>query len=360
MTEEKYLATPLDEIPNIVGKLRQHFNKNAPFSYEFRIQQLQQLQKLIEENEKEILAVCAEYFKEDARFAVGFRLFPVKYDLGLMLTNLKEYMKPKSISQPFPMNVKIKKVYSVQGVVGIIAPWNFPVSLLLRPLIGAIAAGNCVVLKPSEVTDNVARLIAKLIPKYLDPKIVQVVCGGPKETNAMINAKLDLCMFTGSTFVGKLIMKACAEHLTPVILELGGKNPVFLDDKLDLKVVAKRIMYGRLLNCGQLCLSPEYVFVSKQNVNTLISELRQVLKEFYGDKIETTQRFSHIVNTNHFRRLKKIRDYYLLNDTESKKIVIGGPNDKEFFFKDNEKERFIPPMVLSNVDFEKDAIMAEE
>ena len=168
----------------------------------------------------------------------------VKYDCFDAIKNLTEWMQPIKKSQPFPFNLMWSSKLQPHplGVTAIIAPWNYPIQLLLRPLIGAIAAGNAVVLKPSEVTDKVARVIYEKLPQYIDTEMVRVVCGGAPETTALLKEKMDFVLFTGGGSIGKIVMSACSKHLTPCCLELGGKNPVILDDDIDLDTSIKRTL----------------------------------------------------------------------------------------------------------------------
>jgi len=217
-------------------------------------------------------------------------------------------------------------------------------------------------LKPSEITDGVARLTHKLIPKYLDSKLVRVVCGGANETSHLLKQKLDFVFFTGGPKIGKIIMKACAEQLVPCCLELGGKNPTIIDDNANLESTCKRIALARwAFNCGQVCLSPEYILCSKSKQNQIITTLRKHLISFFkNDKsLQSSQHYEHIVNEDHWKRLNNIRDYYLNNKQES--IAIGNENvDKDFGEHPDIKTRFMPPLVLKDVDFYNDKIMEDE
>ncbi len=174
-----------------------------------------------------------------------------------MLLELEEQLRPKSLSKPLAFLLdRIETRLVPLGVVLILAPWNYPFQLAIAPLIGAIAGGNTAVVKPSEISPAMASLLAEIIPKYLDPRVVQVVNGGIEESTRLLEQKFDLIFYTGSTQVGRIVMSAAAKHLTPVILELGGKSPVIVDSSVNVSIAAKRIMWGKLLNCGQTCIAP--------------------------------------------------------------------------------------------------------
>jgi aldehyde dehydrogenase (NAD+) len=219
------------------------------------------------------------------------------------------------------------------GVVLVIAPWNYPVQLLLSPLIGAIAAGNCAVLKPSEVTPTVSRLLATLVPRYLDPACVALVEGGVDETTALLRERFDHVFYTGNGAVAKVVMRAAAEHLTPVTLELGGKSPCIVDRNVDLEIAARRIVWGKFLNAGQTCIAPDYVLVHESRESELLDAMKRTLRAFYGDDPKKSPDYGRVVNERHHRRLA-----VLLKDGE---VVAGGEAD--------EATRFIAPTILRNV-----------
>ena len=253
----------------------------------------------------------------------------------------------------------------------IIAPWNFPIGLLIEPAIAAIAAGNSVILKPSEVTGKIGQLLGDLMPKYMDSSMIRVINGGVKETTELLKHKFDFIFYTGSNTVGKIIMSAASKHLTPVALELGGKNPVFMDDtitndiKLDpktgeqesnnLEIALKRIFWGRwLMNTGQICLAPEYIVISKKNTPLCVKYLQKFIKQWLVDnnedkQVEKSEHYGRIVNQRHFDRLNKIRQHYLKK--YPKHIVIGNENDDKPFERSlgqaDRDSRYMPPMVLN-------------
>jgi beta-apo-4'-carotenal oxygenase len=241
------------------------------------------------------------------------------------------------------MKMRVRK--DPVGTVLIIGPYNFPVQLLLAPFIGAIGAGCTAVVKPSELTPACAMVIKEMIEKRLDNDAFAVVNGGIPETTALMNEKWDKVFFTGSATVGKIIARKAAETLTPVVLELGGKNPAFVTKKANLALAARRLLWGKTLNAGQVCLSQNYILVDKDVVTTFIEHLKQAYREMFPNGAKASPDFARVVNQRHFFRLKK-----MLDDTKGK-IVMGGAMD--------ESELFIEPtaVLVNSVD---DSMMQEE
>eukprot|EP01099_Mayorella_cantabrigiensis_P007059 TRINITY_DN60_c0_g1_i3.p1 TRINITY_DN60_c0_g1~~TRINITY_DN60_c0_g1_i3.p1 ORF type:complete len:409 (-),score=107.38 TRINITY_DN60_c0_g1_i3:48-1274(-) len=223
------------------------------------------------------------------------------------------------------------------GVVLIIGAWNFPFMETLKPLVGAIAAGNCAVVKPSELSPVSATLIASLLPKYLDPEAFQVVNGGAEETSALLKEKFDFIMYTGNSTVGRIVMRAASEHLTPVALELGGKSPTVVDSGVNIPIVARRIVWGKFLNVGQVCIAPDYILVLKDVHDQLVAEMKKVVVEFFGSDPSVSPDYGRIVNQRHFNRLKAL----MPSAESSEKIVCGGQLD--------ENSLYIAPTIVDNV-----------
>ncbi|XP_062053706.1 aldehyde dehydrogenase family 3 member B2 isoform X1 [Lepus europaeus] len=229
------------------------------------------------------------------------------------------------------------------GLVLIIAPWNYPVNLTLIPLVGAIAAGNCVVLKPSEVSSSTEKVLAEVLPRYLDQSCFAVVLGGPEETGQLLEHRFDYILFTGSPHVGKIVMAAAAKHLTPVTLELGGKNPCYVDDNCDPQTVANRVAWFRYFNAGQTCMAPDYVLCSPETRERLLPALQSTITRFYGDDPQSSPNLGRIINQKHFRRLQALLG--------CGRVAIGGQSD--------ESQRYIAPTVLVDVQ-EAEPVMQEE
>ena len=231
------------------------------------------------------------------------------------------------------------------GVALVISPWNYPVQLLVEPLAAALAAGNCVVVKPSELAPSTSAVIARHLPNYLDPEAVVVVEGAVEETTALLDQRFDHIFFTGSTGVGKVVMAAAARHLTPVTLELGGKSPTIVAADADIGVAARRIVWGKLINAGQTCIAPDYLLVEDAVVDELIDRIRSTIRSFYGDDPAGSADLGRIVNERHFDRVCG------LVDGGGGTVVIGGGRDRT--------TRKIEPTVVLDPDLDS-PLMAEE
>jgi aldehyde dehydrogenase (NAD+) len=223
-------------------------------------------------------------------------------------------------------------MYEPYGTALIIGPFNYPFQLLIEPLIGAIAAGNCVVLKPSEVVPTVSAVITEMIEAVFDKSYIRSVQGGVETTTSLINAPFDYLFFTGSVPVGKIVMEAAAKNLVPVTLELGGKSPVIVDQTANIKVAANRIIWGKTLNSGQTCVAPDYLMVHEDVKEKLINEMKQTIKQFYGENIENSRDFGRIVSEKHFNRLKSILE------KDKDQIIFGGSLNPE--------TRYIEPALI--------------
>ncbi|EHB12721.1 Aldehyde dehydrogenase family 3 member B2 [Heterocephalus glaber] len=229
------------------------------------------------------------------------------------------------------------------GLVLIIGPWNYPVNLTLVPLVGAIAAGNCVILKPSEKSKGTEKVLAEVLPQYLNQSCFAVVVGGPEETQKLLEHKFDYIFFTGNPRVGKIVMAAAAKHLTPVTLELGGKNPCYVDDNCDPQTVANRLAWFRYFNMGQTCVAPDYVLCSPDMQERLLPALQNAITRFYGDDPQNSPNLGRIINQKHFKRLQEL--------LSCGRVAIGGQSD--------ESNLYIAPTVLVDVQ-ETDKVMQEE
>ncbi|PGZ51135.1 aldehyde dehydrogenase [Bacillus anthracis] len=263
-----------------------------------------------------------------------------------MTKNLKKWMKPEKKKTPihlFPAKSYIVK--EPYGTVLIIGPFNYPFQALIEPLIGAIIAGNCVVLKPSENTPNVAAVIRHMINETFDEKYIRVIEGDKEITSLLINAPFDYIFFTGSVQVGKIVMEAAAKNLVPVTLELGGKSPVIVDKTANLDLAAKRIVWGEFLNTGQTCIAPDYVLVESQIKDELISKMKEVILSFYGENPLMSKDYGRIVNEREFNRLISIIEQ------DKSNIVFGGNYKKE--------ELFITPTLMQAKSWD-DAVMLNE
>ena len=329
---------------SIVSKQREFFNTYQSQDVSFRIEQLKLLRQAIVDNEGAIKkALYADLSKPELECyatEIGICLEEIKY----ALKRIKSWAKPKKIVTPLAYLPASSKVYAEPlGVVLIIGAWNYPFQLIILPLIGAIAAGNCTVLKPSEIAANTSHLLAEIIPKYFDSSFMAVVEGGKEVTQQLLEEKFDHIFFTGGTTVGKIIMSAAAKHLTPVTLELGGKSPCIVDADTHLNYTARRIVWGKFINAGQTCVAPDYLLVDRKIKKDLLERIKQCVRDFYGDTPETSPDYARIISQNHFHRLCE-----LLNVGE---IILGGDT--------NPTERYIAPTVIDGVTLD-DQVMQEE
>ncbi|HDJ6098224.1 TPA: aldehyde dehydrogenase, partial [Staphylococcus aureus] len=309
-------------------------------------EQLKKLSKAIKSYESDILeALYTDLGKnkvEAYATEIGITLKSIKN----ARKELKNWTKTKNVDTPlylFPTKSYIKK--EPYGTVLIIAPFNYPFQLVFEPLIGAIAAGNTAIIKPSELTPNVARVIKRLINETFDANYIEVIEGGIEETQTLIHLPFDYVFFTGSENVGKIVYQAASENLVPVTLELGGKSPVIVDETANIKVASERICFGKFTNAGQTCVAPDYILVHESVKDDLITALSKTLREFYGQNIQQSPDYGRIVNLKHYHRLTS-----LLNSAQMN-IVFGGHSDED--------ERYIEPTLLDHVTNDS-AIMQEE
>lgn len=286
-------------------------NLNAVFatgktrSLDWRRQQLIALETLIKDNEAVIKkALETDLGKCDMEAwasEIGFLL----NDIAHTRKHLGKWSSPRKVSTPLvAWPGKSYQLPEPLGTVLIIGAWNYPLQLTLAPYIAALAAGNCAVLKPSELAPVTSEVMASLIPKYLDSSTVAVVEGGKEESTALLACKWDHIFYTGGEQVGKIVMRAASEHLTPVTLELGGKSPCLVDKRADLKVTARRIVWGKWMNAGQTCIAPDYVLVEKAHLNDLVAALKKELKKQYGENPLSSPDYGKIINARHLRRLQ--------------------------------------------------------
>eukprot|EP01114_Cavostelium_apophysatum_P012690 TRINITY_DN289_c0_g1_i1.p1 TRINITY_DN289_c0_g1~~TRINITY_DN289_c0_g1_i1.p1 ORF type:complete len:467 (-),score=152.64 TRINITY_DN289_c0_g1_i1:46-1446(-) len=340
-----------DTIKATIKSLRDTFKTGVTHPESWRENQLKQLIKMMESE--------SDKLKEGLKSDLGkcnFEFYMTEWMMAVAeaketLKHLHSWMKPQAVSTPM-LNVKGLSSSSIQptplGVVLIIAPWNYPINLVICPLVGAIAAGNCVLIKPSELAPATSRVFAEIIPKYLDNNAIKVLEGGVEETTEILKHKFDHILYTGSTAIGKVIMRAAAEFLTPVTLELGGKNPTFVDSNVDLNTAARRIAWAKWTNCGQTCLTVDYVLAQKDIADQLADKVQKELETFYGQDPKQSSDYGKIISKRHVQRLKSYFD-----DLDAKKIAVGGPS------RADEEGRYFPPTILRNLP-ETTKIMQEE
>ncbi|NXQ91134.1 AL3B1 dehydrogenase, partial [Nyctibius grandis] len=328
----------------LVSHLRAAWLSGKTRPMEYRRAQLEALGRFLEEKQQDILEATALDMGKPSFEAYFTEILLCKNELNNTLNNLCHWMKDEHVGKNLVTQLDCAFIRKdPYGVVLIIAPWNYPTQLFLVPLIGAIAAGNCVIVKPSEISKNTERLIAEMLSCYLDNDCFAVVTGGVQETTRLLENKFDYIFFTGSPSVGRIIMTAAAQHLTPVTLELGGKNPCYVSDSCDVQNVARRVAWGRFFNAGQTCIAPDYVLCSVVMQEKLMPALREAITEFYGPNPQESPDFGRIVGDKQFRRVRALLC--------SGRVAMGGQTD--------EKERYIAPTVLADV-LPSDPIMQEE
>jgi aldehyde dehydrogenase (NAD+) len=321
-----------------------YFNTNITKSYEWRIDQLDRLSRMLSEN----MGALSEAVGSDFKTALSEKIFEVAATQGVIevtKAELRSWMQP--VEAPVPMflaksghkGLVYREPYGVTLIVG---PFNGPLVSLLRPAITALAAGNTCILKLSEAPATAALLLT-LIPKYFEPEAVVAVSGGREETAELLRLPFDFIFFTGSTRVGKIVMQAAAEHLTPVILELGGQNPAIVDETANLHDAARKLVWGATAWGGQWCTSPGYVYVHESVANEFVAECKKAVLELYGDRPKENSDYSRIINAREVKRLASLID--------PEKVVTGGNYD--------EKARYFDPTILYPVDW-SDRVMQEE
>lgn len=326
---------------------KQFFETGRTRDLAFRICQLQLLADAMRKNE----TVLEEALKKDLGKSafesyateIGFVLADIRYTIQ----NLQKWSAPKRVRTPlylFPGKSKIQK--EPYGSVLILGPYNYPVQLLAEPLIGAIAAGNCAVLKPSELTPHVSKAMYQIVHSTFKEEYIACVEGGVEVNQELLSQKFDYIFFTGSERVGRIVMKAAAENLTPVTLELGGKSPVIIEKTANIKEAARRIAWGKLLNAGQTCVAPDYVLVDESRKQQFLTEMKTAFFHLYGKEIKKNPHFGRIVNERHMERLQKILEQ------DAKYLFCGGEADA--------LQRYIEPAILDLGKDQNAASMQEE
>ncbi|MBA6265710.1 aldehyde dehydrogenase family protein [Colwellia sp. Bg11-12] len=328
----------------IITKHHQYFDTNITRDISWRKQQLQAIKRLVIENEAQLLKALQEDLAKPTLEAWITEISYVTSDVDHVCKHLNSWAKPTRVSTPIvaqPGKSFIKP--EPQGTVLIIGAWNYPLQLVLAPLIAVIAAGNCAVLKPSELAPAMAALISKLVPQYLDNKAVSVVEGGVTETTELLTLSFDHIMYTGNGQVARIVMAAAAKNLTPVTLELGGKSPVYVDESADLKITAQRIAWGKWMNAGQTCIAPDYLLVKESLLEPLTLALKEQIISMFGENPKTSKSYGRIINQRHCQR---IASYF--TDGE---VIAGGESDIE--------SCYIAPTIIINPSLDS-PLMTEE
>lgn len=330
--------------PSIVESQRKFFlsQKTKPIS--FRIEQLKKLKSVIKDNEDNIYDALAKDLGRPKFESYMTDFMVVIQAINDAIKNLNKWSKPKKVPTPKILWPAKSEIHSEPfGVALIIGPWNYPFQLVIDPLIGAMAAGNCAVIKPSELAPNTQKLVCDIINSTFDSNYIVSIGGGIPESQELLEQKFDYIFFTGGTAVGKIIYEAAAKNLTPVTLELGGKSPCIVGPTADLDVSAHRIMWGKFFNAGQTCVAPDFIYLHESIKDEFISKCKEVLNEYYGEDPAKSESYGRVISQRHCERLTK-----LIN---KEKVIVGGVW--------NEKEKYIAPTLLDGVSWD-DPIMQEE
>ena len=333
-----------EEIKKLTEEQRRFFETGATLELSYRIQALKRLKACIKQREEEILAALKKDLGKSRTEGYMCEVGLTLSEIGFMLSHIRRYAAEKRVHTPlaqFPSRSYVKP--SPYGVTLVMSPWNYPFLLTMEPLADALAAGNTVILKPSAYSPHTGKVIAQIVEECFDKKLVAVVTGGRAENTCLLQQHFDYIFFTGSQAVGKEVMTRASEHLTPVTLELGGKSPCLVDKTADLSLAAKRIVFGKFLNCGQTCVAPDYVYCDKAVKEELLREIqKQILRQFGPNPLDNPD-YGKIINRKHFDRLCRL--------IKRENVVAGG--------QVRETSLQIAPTVMQDMTF-SDAVMQEE
>jgi len=334
------------DMTRLMEQQKAYFLQHLPFSLEHRLSALNRLRMMIKDNEQLLYDALYQDLKKPVHEAMTTELSCVLNEISFVSKRLSSWMQAQRVGNVFPLGwfSRSYRYPEPYGVVAIIAPWNYPVMLSLSPIIGALAAGNCVILKPSELASQTASVLYSLISRYFDPQYVAVVTGDARVSEALIAAKPNYILFTGSTAIGKQIMQQAARHLIPVTLELGGKCPVIVDETANIPFAAKRIAWAKMMNAGQTCIAPDFLYVQQSIKEELIAALIKEYRSFYGNDIKNNPDFARIISESHCQRLVTLL-------TSGGEIRFGGTYSIA--------DQYIEPTLIDGIQF-TDPIMATE
>lgn len=332
------------DIEYAVQRQRDFFNSDATLNPAFRKKMLERLHVCIKKHEDDILAALKLDLGKDEFESYETEFSLVLNEIKLLKHKVKSWAKPKRVHMPLMHFHSIGHIYNEPyGVVLIISPWNYPFLLTMMPLVGAIAAGNCCIIKPSEYSVHTSEIIAQILQETFKSEYVNAILGDYTVSDTLLNQQFDYIFFTGSTDVGRIVMEKAAQHLTLVTLELGGKSPCIVDSTSDVKLAAKRIVWGKFMNSGQTCIAPDYVYVQSSVKDALVEAMKMYIKEFYGRKPIRCGYLPKIINKKHFERLNNL--------LAEGNILHGGHM--------SESKNMIEPTLIDGVDWGS-AIMKEE
>ncbi|MCX7922347.1 MAG: aldehyde dehydrogenase [Clostridia bacterium] len=332
------------DVKNILKKQREYFLTGITKDIDFRTEKLNTLKRAINSHQDEILAALKKDLNKSGFEAYATEVGILLDEINYVVKHLRKWIKPQRVRTPITHFPSSSFIYSEPyGVSLIIAPWNYPFQLAIAPLVGSIAAGNCAVVKPSEYSPHTSELLSRIIARYFDEQYIAVVQGDNEVSKSLLEEQFDYIFFTGSVPVGRIVMQAAAKHLTPVTLELGGKSPCIVDREVDIDLAARRITWGKFINCGQTCVAPDYLLVHKDVKKDLVTHIGKYIKQFYGENPLKSPDYVRVINQRHFKRLKGF-----LNKGN---IITGGYTD--------EKSLYIAPTVIDGITWDDD-IMQDE
>lgn len=334
----------MEAYTKLINEQRICYQSGKTRTIAYRKQLLEKLKAVIKRRNQDIQKALRQDFGKCGFESFSTEIMGVLDEIDFSIRHVSGWEKPKRVRTPITLFCAKSTVYrEPYGNVLIISPWNYPFLLAFSPLVGAIAAGNCCILKPSEYAPHTSRILKEMITECFPKEVCAVIEGGAKETTELLKERFDFIFYTGSTRVGKIIAKAAAEHLTPVVLELGGKSPCIVDETADIKVAAKRIVWGKFLNGGQTCVAPDYLLVQRQVKPKLLAAMKQEILHFYGDDPKASGDYCRIISPGHFDRLAAF--------LEAGTVYSGGQCDHE--------ERYIEPTILTDITWEL-PVMQEE
>jgi len=329
-----------------VATSRAAFLSGKTRSLAWRISQLQNLLKMLDENEAAICEALGKDLRKPKQECISLEIEYMRNDVRGCINNIESWIADYYVEKNIVTLLDTTLLhYDPLGVVLIMGAWNYPIQVTLGPLAGAISAGNCAIIKPSELAPASSSIMATLIPRYLDKECFQVVEGGIAQTTELLVERFDYIFFTGSGPVGKIIREASNKHLTPVTLELGGKSPVYIDDTADLEITVRRLLWAKCINLGQTCIAPDYLLCSKEVQVKLVERMKFQIEEWYGKDPQKSENLCRIINKRNWERLNN-----LLSSTKGK-VEIGGQTDPD--------DLYIAPTVITEVS-EDEALMKEE
>ncbi len=338
------VKTGFSPIREVINKQKAFFRTHTTLDVSFRLKQLKALYRVMNNHEQEIITALHRDFRKSEFETYGIEIALSLEEIKYFLRNLPKLMRPEKVKSAIAsLPAKSYIHYEPYGTSLILGAWNYPVYLTIPPLVGSMAAGNCVVLKPSELSSNTSALLKKMISDTFPEEYVAVLEGGPEVSGALINQPFDHIFFTGSERVGRIVYEAAAKNLTPCVLELGGKSPCIVDEDADIDLAARRIVWGKFLNGGQTCVAPDYVFAHKNIKQELIDKMAKNTIRHFGENPIESPDFPRIINRRNFERLSAL--------LKSGKVILGGVTEKN--------ENYISPTILDEISW-NDPVMQEE